>query len=149
MKHNFVFAYLYATISWKKWRTGKGYFSLKTAQELRMAFQAARKNRDLIKKKVYSYWTVTVGTSRYHAKRQMPPSPASSSPLLPPSPSARPPLRLRSRNYAFSRIRNKSVTGGRMDGWTERPSFRDAWTHLKTDSFFVEAKFTRPSKEEE
>ena len=48
-------------------------------------------------------------------------------PLIPPFCQPRHPLYLRSQNHAFSHIWNKSVTDGR----TDRPSYRDAWTHLK------------------
>ena len=47
------------------------------------------------------------------------PSPSFSSPLLPPSPSPRPALHFRSRNHAFSRIRNESVTDGQIYGQTD------------------------------
>ena len=62
--------------------------------------------------------------------------------LLSPSPSPCHPLLLRSRIHAFSRIRNKS---GRTEGWTDgqtdwrtarrtdEPSYREVWSHLKTD----------------
>ena len=86
----------------------------------------------------------TVGTSlvtpnlRCVPPPSSPPSlPPSSPPPLPPSPLLSPfpspwhPLHLRGRNHAFSRIQNKSVTDGRIDEWTDRPSYRDAWTHLK------------------
>ena len=61
-------------------------------------------------------------------------------PSSPPLPHPRPfphlPLAYRSRKHAFSRFREKRVTDGptdgRMDQRTDRPSYRDTWTHLKT-----------------
>ena len=36
------------------------------------------------------------------------------------------------RKQAFSRIFGKRVTDGPTDGRTDRPSYRDAWTHIKS-----------------
>ena len=64
-------------------------------------------------------------------------------PTPPPTPRPHFPLAYWSRKFAFSRIRKKRVPDGRTDRRTDRPSYSDAWPHLKIQNYALQPMHTR------